>query len=435
MNSKLLRNPSSFFHKIFMLHKGEGKLLFYSALFVFSLFVSYSVLRPVRDALALYGGTTEIKWLFLGTFILSLFASFLIMFISGRIARKKFINGIYLFFIFNLFIYYGAFNLISAENDYYIYLSRIFYIWVSVFNLTIVSLSWSMLADIFTKEISRRHFGIIAAGASVGSIFGAFVTGLLSNFFSVASFILFSAVFLVFALLLKNLLLKEAVCLADSGMLKNTANFNLPIGSDKSFVGIFRIFCSKYFIMFLLFIFLLTSVSTFLYMEQARVIKLSFISEAERIKAFAYIDFIVQSLSFIIQIFFASRVVSFFGLKFMLSFLGVLLSIGFIVLIFTHPSFIVFVTVMCLRRVGEYALIKPAREMLFVVLDDNVKYKVKNFLDTVVYRAGDALSAQVEGALAGIGVSAVLFAGAVISLLWSLCGLYLGIKYDDTDKA
>ncbi|WP_300899845.1 hypothetical protein [uncultured Helicobacter sp.] len=177
---------------------------------------------------------------------------------------------------------------------------------------------------------------------------------------------------------------------------------------------------------------LLTSVSTFLYMEQARIIKALFPTKEARMAAFANIDFIVQTLSFIIQIFFTAKIVECLGLKWLLSMLGFVISIGFIILAFTHPAFLPFIIVMCIRRVGEYALVKPGREMLFVPLDSNAKYKVKNFLDTVVYRGGDALSAQIEGALVKISVSAVLLCGAIISFVWGLLGLFLAKKYDES---
>ena len=113
----------------------------------------------------------------------------------------------------------------------------------------------------------------------------------------------------------------------------------------------------------------------------------------------------------------------------MLGALGFIVGVGFIVLIFTHPAFLPFIIVMCVRRVGEYALVKPAREMLFVPLSSDEKYKVKNFIDTVVYRGGDALSAQVEGIFASFGIMVVLLVGAVISFVWGTLGVFLGQKY------
>ena len=171
--------------------------------------------------------------------------------------------------------------------------------------------------------------------------------------------------------------------------------------------------------------------STFLYMEQARIIKETFSSREARIAAFGYIDLVVQSASFIIQIFLTAKIAKIFGLKWLLGMLGFVIGFGFIGLIFTHPLFLPFVVVMCLRRIGEYALIKPGREMLFVPLDSDSKYKVKSFLDVVVYRGGDSISSQIEGLLSKSGINIVLLGGAFVALAWSILGYYLGRSYEE----
>ncbi len=139
----------------------------------------------------------------------------------------------------------------------------------------------------------------------------------------------------------------------------------------------------------------------------------------------------MQTASFIIQIFFTSKITQFFGLKWSLSLLGVVIAIGFVGLSFAHPAFLPIVIVMSVRRVGEYALIRPSREMLFVPLDSQSKYKVKNFLDTVVYRGGDTISSWLESGLAKISISVALIGGAILSLLWAMLGRYLGKSYDE----
>ena len=164
-------------------------------------------------------------------------------------------------------------------------------------------------------------------------------------------------------------------------------------------------------------------------MEQARIIKELFPTREARTQAFANIDFIVQTLSFIIQIFFTAKIAE-LGLRWLLSLLGFVVGVGFVILSFTHPMFLPFVIVMSVRRVGEYALVKPGREMLFVPLDSDSKYKVKNFFDTVVYRGGDALGAQVESAVLKLGVGATLLVGALLSFIWGALGFYLGKRYE-----
>lgn len=421
----------SFLYKIFSLKQGELKLLVYSTLFMFAIFASYAILRPIRDALGLEGHQEELKWLFLGTFIVTIFCSILAMVLSGMVKRVKYINFIFLFFTFNLVLFYFALLSIDEKSSGFVWLSRIFYIWVSVFNLFIISSAWSLLADIFNKDKSKRLFGFISAGASLGSIIGAFGISFLISFLGNANFILISILLLLFTIFIKKLLIKQSyILLEDENKNQFLEYFDKPIGSKNPFVGFRLILHSKYLVALLFFIMLLTSVSTFLYMEQARIIREFFPTREARAAAFANIDLIVQSASFIIQIFFTSKIAQIFGLKILLSFLGFLVAIGFICLAFVHPAFLPLVVVMSIRRVGEYALVKPGREMLFVPLDSETKYKVKNFFDTVVYRGGDAISAQLEGALAKISISLTLFVGAILAIIWGVLGLYLGEKYN-----
>ena len=161
-------------------------------------------------------------------------------------------------------------------------------------------------------------------------------------------------------------------------------------------------------------------------MEQARIIKLTFASKEERAAVFAMIDLIVQGSSFFIQIFLTGFITRRFGLEYLLGSLGLVLVFGFILLIFTHPAFAAIAVVMSLRRIGEYTLVKPGREMLFTKLSSEEKYKAKLFLDAVVYRAGDSIAASIEGLLASISLVLVLGVGAVISAFWSLLGYKLG---------
>ena len=415
------------------LNKNEIKLLIYSVLLVFLLFASYAFLRPIRDALGIEKGTEELRWLFLGTFIATLFASLLAMNLSGLIRRKLYADGIFLFFALNLIGFYVAMLLIQKDNPYYAVLCRTFFIWVSVFNLFVISTAWSVLADTYTKERSTRLFGIISAGASIGSILGSMLVGFLGHKIATHHFILLSGTFLIIALLLKNLIIKESYqLLLQSSQQAFLDKFNTPLPSKNPLSGIQFIFQSNYLMLLVLFILLLTSVSTFLYMEQARIVQVSFDNREARTAFFAKIDFVVQTASFIIQIFLTSKIAKYFGTKSLLSLLGFVLFIGFMALISTNHALWAIVLVYSLRRIGEYALVKPAREMLFVPLDGEQKYKVKNFTDTVVYRGGDALSSQLEGILADKNTNYALLCGGVLALLWGFVGLRLSQKYEET---
>lgn len=418
--------------KILNLKSEEWKLLLYSTLFIMLLFASYAILRPIRDALGLEGGKEELKWLFFGTFCATLVSSILAMLLSAKVQRRYYINAIFYFFIANLIAFYLAFYFIHHSSSHYVWLSRIFFVWVSIFNIFVISSAWSLLADIFNRDKSKRLFGIITAGASLGSIFGSFGVSYLVVFLGQVQFILISILLIILTLFLKNLIINESYTFLNSEEKKEfKQRFLNPIGAKNPFAGFKIILNSRYLLALMGFVLLLTSVSTFLYMEQARVIQIVFATKEERVRAFANIDLVVQSASFILQIFFTSRIAQIFGTKILLSLLGFVVGVGFIILAFTHPSFLPLVVIMSIRRIGEYAFVKPGREMLFVPLDSDSKYKVKNFLDSVVYRGGDAISAQIEGVLAKISISCVLLVGACISFVWGILGYYLGKKYEE----
>ena len=333
-----------------------------------------------------------------------------------------------MFFALNLLIFYVAMRTISPESREFIWFCRIFYVWVSVFNLFAFSSAWSLLSDIFSKEASLRLFGIIAAGASLGSIAGSASVKFLVAHIGVSNLIFASLILLGLALALKSAMIAE---LKHFESAKSLVRFDKTIGAKNPFVGFSLIIKSRYLLALCAFVLLLTSVSTFLYMEQARIIKELFPTREARVAAFANIDLIVQSLSLFIQIFLTAKIARFFSISALLSSLGFVICAGFIALAFTHPAFLPLAVVMSMRRVGEYALVKPGREMLFVPLSSDEKYKVKSFIDTVVYRGGDALSAQAESLLFSAGVSVVLLSGAFISFIWGILGVFLGRKYKE----
>ncbi|RDU73775.1 MFS transporter [Helicobacter aurati] len=414
----------NFLYRIFHIRDDELKLLLFAFLFMFLLFTSYSLLRPLRDSMGIAGGTRDLKWLFGATFIVTLLGSVIAMWISSMCKRKNYINAVFGFFISNLLIFYACFSFFPHDSNEFTWLARIFFVWTSLFVMFVLSTAWSLMSDIFNKEQSHRLFGIIAAGVSLGGIIGSSIVSLLVKKAGIDSLILCSALLLFIAALIKNILLYQ---IRNSDTF--SARFDEPLNAKNPFIGFKILLSSKYLLLFGLFIILLSSTTTFLYLEQARLVELHFSTKEERTAAFANITLIVQTLSLIGQLFLTGSIAKSLGIRFLLCVIPFLLGIGFIVLCFTHPAFLPFVIILTLRNVGEYALIKPAREMLFVPLDGDSKYKVKNFLDTVVYRAGDALSAQLEGLLANQSIQVALLSGAICACSWGICGWILGEKY------
>ena len=425
------------------LKQGEAAALIWSFLYFFSLLCGYYIIRPMRDEMGIAGGVDKLQWLFSGTFAAMLAAVPLFGWITRRYAPRRFLIFVYGFFISNLLVFFVLFK--SALTD--VHVARIFFIWTSVFNLFIVSVFWSFMTDIFNTEQAKRLFGIIAAGGTAGALTGPVLTAVLVIRTGPTNLLLVSALFLTVAALCVQRLVAwrhakdkkgdgsfgagrgnahdpgEADRFIDSG---NDSAKDAAIGGGV-LAGIRLVFTSTYLSGICLMIFLFSSLATFLYFQQAHIIRDRFDDPAVRTALFAGIDFAVNALTLTLQLFLTGRIIDRLGLGRALALIPVLLGAGFLVMGFA-PLLGVLVVVQVLRRAGNYAITRPGREMLYVVLTKEEKYKAKNFIDTVVYRGGDALSAWLYAALQSIGLtlSAIAFLAVPMACLWAWVSYRLG---------
>ena len=169
--------PASFLTRVLGVERRELVAVGWSFAYFSSLLAGYFMLRPVREAIAIVSGVQTIPWLFTGTFVVTLLVTPVFGWITSRFARKTFLPWLYYFFILNMGIFYVAFTSIPEGSETLAWVARAFFVWVSVFNLFIVSVFWSFMADIYSPEQSRRLFGLISAGGSAGSILGPLLTG------------------------------------------------------------------------------------------------------------------------------------------------------------------------------------------------------------------------------------------------------------------
>jgi AAA family ATP:ADP antiporter len=199
-----------------------------------------------------------------------------------------------------------------------------------------------------------------------------------------------------------------------------------PIGGNP-FAGFWLVLRSPYLLAIALFVVLLASATTFLYFEQLRLVKATFADPQARTKVFAALDWIVQGLTIVCQLFLTGRIASRLGLSVLLAIVPVIMIFGFISLA-VLGTFGVLAVVFVLRRVGEYGFVRPGREILFSRVDNETKYKAKNVIDVPVYRASDAITAQVSTALEGgsLGISTVALIGAGVATVWAVNGWWLG---------
>ncbi|MBZ9666099.1 MFS transporter [Pseudomonas sp. LMG 31766] len=393
----------------------------------FCLFSGYFMLRPIREAMGIVSGVENLQWLFTATFVVMLIAVPLFAWLSSRVPRIHFIDWVYGFFTLNLALF--ALLFFSAEES--VWLARSFYVWISVYNLFVVSVAWSLMADVFDSEQAKRLFAFIAAGASVGGLVGPALSALLVSTLGQSGLILLAAVLLAVALSLKQVLMRwrEQGGAGRAGAVRAESP-RLPVPGNP-FSGLMRVLSSPYLFGIAGFVILLATASTFLYFEQARLVAELFPQRADQVRVFGAIDFVVQAGALLAQLFITGRIARRMGVRVLLACVPLLVCVGFIGLALM-PTFAMLAALMIVRRIGEYAFVRPGREMLFAPLDAESKYKAKNFIDTVVYRAGDAMSGWLKSLLDMLAQGAWLVAlvGAACAALWGLLGWYLGGQAD-----
>lgn len=396
-------------------------------LLFFCLFGGYFMLRPIRESMGIQAGVQNLQWLFTATFVVMLLAVPVFAWLNSKVQRIHFIDWVYGFFGLNLLLFAVAFNVLADD----VWLARTFYVWISVYNLFVVSVAWSLMADVFDGPQAKRLFAFIAAGASVGGLAGPALSALLANVLGPAGLSLLAALLLVACIALKHYLMAwREVAGAGRPGAERAESPRKPVPGNP-FSGLTRVLRSTYLLALCLFVVLLATVSTFLYFEQARLVAELFPSREEQVRVFGIIDFVVQAGALTAQLFITGRVAQKLGLRTLLAIVPALVCLGFIGLALA-PTFAVLAGLMIVRRIGEYAFVRPGREMLFAPLDAETKYKAKNFIDTVVYRAGDAISGWAKSLLdmLGQGVLLVALVGAVCAAAWGVVGWYLGGKAD-----
>ncbi len=396
----------------------------------FCLFSGYFMLRPIREAMGIRGGVENLQWLFSATFVVMLAAVPLFAWLNSRVPRARYIDWVYGFFILNLLAFAALF--LQAGDD--IWAARVFYVWISVYNLFVVSVAWSLMADVFDALQARRLFAFIAAGASCGGLAGPALGALLVDAIGQSGLILCAALLLGVAVLAKHHLMAwRARGGAGRPGAPPSEHPREPV-TGNPFSGITRVLASPYLLGISAFVILLATASTFLYFEQARLVALTFPERNQQIRVFGLIDFSVQALSLLAQLFFTGRLAEKFGLRALLAGVPLLVCLGFLCLALA-PTFAMLAALMIVRRVGEYAFVRPGREMLFAPLDALTKYKAKNFIDTVVYRGGDAVSAWAKALLDMLsqGVLLAALVGAALAAVWAALGWYLGGRQEQAE--
>jgi len=383
----------------------ELSALAWAFAYFFLVLCSYYLLRPVRDSLAVETGTRTLQWLFTATFIVMLALVPLFGWLCARLPRTRLLPGVYGFFAANL-----VFFCVRLDGP-------VFFVWLSVFNLFVVSVFWSFMSDVFTTAQAARLYGTIAAGGSCGAIAGPLIAATLSDRLQTRGLLALSAL----------LLLAAVACIAMLGRWARAhprpgdpppaqpMGGSVLAGARAALASPFLLAISGYLLCY-------TVLSTALYFQQVEIVRAALPDAMERTRLFASVDLVVNALTLVVQVFGFARLSLLLGATGMLA-AAPLVSIAGFSWLGASPTLLALIAFGVMRRVGEFAISKPAREALFTVVPREARYKAKNFIDTVVYRGGDALSGWVLGALPAIAAIA-----AALSAGWLAIALYLGAR-------
>jgi AAA family ATP:ADP antiporter len=407
----------------------EKRAVFTAFALMFCVMGGYFAVRPIRETVGTILGeeVTSDTWIWTAVFAIAIIPVY--GFLVARVSRATLVPAIY----GTVAVALAAAGLVFSTDPQNMVVGRIFYVGISVINLFLISVFWSFLLEFFQSEQTKRLFGFIAAGGTTGALVGPFITDRIVNHVGISGILYFGAAMFAIAIFCQRALVVEmsnSRVPAASTPAAVAPGVSRGVGGNP-FAGVAIVLKSPYLLGIALFVIMISTANTILYFEQLRLVKDMFDNPEERAQMFARIDFIVQALTVVSQVLITGRVAQKLGVTGLLVILPLVVMGGFLLLA-GLGTFVILASVMVLRRWGEYAFIRPGREMLWSRLDTETKYKAKNFIDVTVYRFSDAVVAQVQDALKAGGMNPAQGAllGAGVCAMWALNGWWLGRKFD-----
>ena len=392
----------------------------------FVLLGSYYILRPVRDAMATVFGVDQLQNLFTGTLVLTLLASPAFAWLTDHFRLSRVLPGVFAFWILNILGFCAWFQASPESRT----LAAAFYWWFSVVNLFMISVFWSLVVDVFTPGQASRLLPAITAGGSLGAIAGPLVASLFATSIGVSGLLLVSAGGLAIVIAMVLSMIGEKARLREAQQETQASTLERQLGG--SWLDGFKVlFTSSYVMNQALFMLLMTWIATIGYFLQTELVAKAFTSIEDRTRALADIDLAVNVCSAAVAMFGLSRFIKRFGVTGSLVLNPILMVVSF-ALMALSPTLLMLQAMQALRRVTQYAIARPSREICFTVVEQESRYKAKNIIDVVVYRLGDLASAWVQAGMrsAGSGAGGALGMGVVASGLWALSAWRLGRGYE-----
>jgi AAA family ATP:ADP antiporter len=384
--------------------------------FHFCVLASYYLVRPLRDALGLEGGADKLQWLFTATFVVMLLMVPLFGALVSRLPAIRFVPLIYRLIALSMLVFGG----LIANHVAPVGVGRVFFVWISIYNLFIVSIFWSVLVDRFSSEQGRRLFGFIAAGGTLGTFIGPLLAATMATRLGPVALTLAAALLLEAAVRCYRALLSRTQPQSGSRLLDDRR-----MGGNM-LAGITLIVRSRYLLGLVLFMLLHTSAATLLYFEQGRIVAGSYADVASRTQFFAVVDLMVSALTLVFQLLLTAPLIRLIGVGGALAALPLATIVAFSAMALA-PVPATVALAQGLRRAVEFAIVRPAREVLWTVVSREEKYKAKNVIETLVYRGGDAASGWLSAGLTALGAGFGLVALVIVPFagLWGCLCLWL----------
>ncbi|MDO6822884.1 NTP/NDP exchange transporter [Marinobacter sp. 1_MG-2023] len=419
-----MRHP---FQNAFNLHRHEVLPVFVAVLYFFCVLTALMVLRPAREALGIQGGIDTVRWLFIGTAVVTLAVNPVFGWLVSKLPRRLFISATYLFFSASLLVFYGLMTL--TPNVIGVTTGQVFYVWFSVFNLFVTMVFWALMADRFSFEQGKRFFGLIAVGGTLGAIFGPWLAGRLAQPLGTPALLLVATGFLVLALISALVLTRLQ---PHSPSQRHSPEDPLPVDEHariggSAWEGLRAVCRSRYLMGIAAYVVILAVMATFIYFTRLHMVAAMGESTDLRTTLFARIDLITQIATLVMQALVAGHLMKRLGVSVTLALLPLTAALGFVGLAMVG-SFAALVVFEATFRAVQRSLMRPARETLYTVASREEKYKAKAFIDTFVYRSGDVVGAQTEGLLTrlGMGLAGIAAVAVPLALMWAVLAFWLG---------
>jgi AAA family ATP:ADP antiporter len=406
--------------------RGELASVTASALCFFFILTALTVIRPAREALGMRRGIDTVRWLFVGTAVVTLAVNPLFGLLVSRTRRLVFITLTYAFFAVSLLAFYLV--LVTAPEAIGEASGMVFFVWFSVFNLFATMVFWALMADCFSLEQSKRLFGVIAVGGTLGAIAGPWLASNLAKPLGTAGLLPVSAALLGFAVAsawaVARLQPKHVAATAGSG---EVATVERTVIGGSAWQGLRAVFRSPYLLGIAAYVLTMTMIATFLYFTRLQMVAALGEDIDMRTGVFASIDLYTQTTTFVLQALVTGQLMKRLGVSVTLALLPAAVALGFLGLA-VSASLVVLIVVQAAFNAVQRAVTRPARETLFTVVPRADKYKAKAFTDTVVYRTGDVLGSQLEGLLGSLapGLAALVIATVPLAGVWAVLGVWLG---------